>query len=209
MAEGTGAQGTAEHGGRRKADMPELRSSDPALLRALAHPLRVEILSVIDELGEATATQIAERVGESPSNCSFHLRTLAKVGFIERGEAQGTSKPWRAVHRGRDLRPDPSDPASMRASATIGALYVQHEAARLVEFFTARAEDPEWIEGTTVNLSTFWATAAELKELAEDIAKLTERFHGREADPETRPSGSRKVHFFGTLNPDPDSEPTP
>lgn len=202
-------QGAAEQTARRKADMPDLRSSDPALLRALAHPLRVEILSVIDELGEATATQIAEHVGESPSNCSFHLRTLAKVGFIERGEAQGTSKPWRAVHRSRDLRPDPADPASIRTSATIGALYVQHEAARVVDFFTKHGATGEWVEGTTVNLSAFWATPAELKELAEQIAKLTERFHGREDDPATRPSGSRKAHFFATLNPDLDGDATP
>jgi DNA-binding transcriptional ArsR family regulator len=205
MAEEREAQQRSE--GRH--DKPDLRTSDPAVLRALAHPLRVEILAVIDELGEATATQIAEQVGESPSNCSFHLRSLAKAGFIERAEAQGTSKPWRPAHRSRDLRPDPSDPASLRTSATIGALYVQHEAARLVDFFMTRAEEPEWVEGVTVNLSTFWATAEELSELSGDIARLTERFHGREADPATRPSGSRKAHFFGAVNPDPASEPTP
>jgi DNA-binding transcriptional ArsR family regulator len=188
----------------------ELRSSDPAVLRALAHPLRVEILAVIDELEEATATQIAERVGESPSNCSFHLRTLEKAGFIVRAEAKGTSKPWRSAHRSRDLRPDPDDVDSVRSSSTIGALYVQHEADRMIKFLTAHGSGklPEWVNGVTVNISTFWATPDELAEVAEEIAHLVDRFRGRHDDPALRPPGSHKSHFFATLNPDLDAPRT-
>lgn len=191
-------------------EAPALRSSDPAVLRALAHPLRVEMLAVIDELQEATATQIAARVGESPSNCSFHLRTLERAGFIVRAEAKGTSKPWRSVHRSRDLRPDPDDIESVRSSSTIGALYVQHEADRMIRFLHAHGNGrlPEWVDGVTVNISTFWATPDELAELAEDIAHLADRFRGRHDDPSQRPVGSHKSHFFATLNPDPDEPPT-
>lgn len=190
------------------AEGRSLRTGDPALLRALAHPLRVEILSVIDELGEATATQIAEKVGESPSNCSFHLRTLAKAGFIERGEAKGTSKPWKPVHQSRDMRPDPHDPASVRTSATVGALYVQHEANRVVDFLTKHGlGDAEWLPGITVNSSAFWATPEELAEVAEQVAHIADRFRGRK-DPANRPAGSRKAHLFATLNPDFDQPAT-
>lgn len=179
-----------------------LRTGDPAMLRALAHPLRVEILAVLDELGEATATQIAEKVGESPSNCSFHLRTLAKAGFIERGEAKGTSKPWKSVYQSRDLSPEAGNPESMRTSATIGALYVQHEANRVVDFLTRHGlSDEEWLPGTTVNTAAFWATKEELAELAAEIEHLADRFRGRK-DPAKRPIGSRKAHLFVTLNPD-------
>lgn len=186
-----------------------LRTGDPAMLRALAHPLRVEILSVIDELGEATATQIADKVGESPSNCSFHLRTLAKSGFIERAEAKGTSKPWKAVHQSRDLRPEAGNPESMRTSATIGALYVQHEANRVVDFLTRHGlGNEEWLPGITINSSAFWATPEELGELATEIAHLADRFRGRK-EPANRPPGSRKAHLFATLNPDFDLPATP
>lgn len=179
-----------------------LRTGDPALLRALAHPLRVEILAVLDELGEATATQIAEHVGESPSNCSFHLRQLAKAGFIERAEAKGTSKPWRSAHSSRDLRPEPGNPESMRTSASIASMYVQHEANRMVDFLTRHGlSDETWLPGITVNTATLWATPDELAQLAEDIHHIVDRFRGRK-DPENRPAGSRKAHFFATLNPD-------
>lgn len=191
------------------AEGRSLRTGDPALLRALAHPLRIEILSVIDELGEATATQIAEKVGESPSNCSFHLRTLAKSGFIERAEAKGTSKPWRSVHSSRDLRPNPHDPQSIRSSGTIAALYVQHEANRIVDFLTRHGlGDEQWLPGTTVNTSAFWATPEELAEVAEQVHTIVERFRGRK-DPAKRPPGSRKAHLFATLNPDFDLPATP
>lgn len=187
-----------------------LVTSDPAVLRALAHPLRVEILAVLDELQEATATEIAERVGESPSNCSFHLRQLAKAGYIVRGEQRGTAKPWKPAHRGRNLSPNEHDPASVRTSAAVGALYVQHEANRVVDFLTsAPTDDAAWVRAVVVNTSEFWATADEMREVAEAIAALAERFEGRSADPSKRPVGSRRGHLFATLNPDPRTPPTP
>lgn len=187
-----------------------LVTGDPAILRALAHPLRVEILSVLDELQEATATEIAERVGESPSNCSFHLRQLAKAGYIVRGEQRGTAKPWKPAHHSRNLQPDLADPDSIRSSAAVGALYVQHEANRVVDFLTsAPTDDPEWAGVVMVNTAEFWATAEEMRSLASEVASLVDRFQGRSADPERRPAGSRRAHFFATLNPDPRTPPTP
>lgn len=188
-----------------------LVTSDPAVLRALAHPLRVEILAVLDDMQEATATQVAERVGESPSNCSFHLRQLEKAGYIVRGEQRGTAKPWKPAHRGRNLSPDVHDPSSVQASAAVGALYVQREASRVVDYLSSEpgAEAPEWIGAMTVNAAEFWATADEMRELVERIAALTDHLQGRSADPSKRPAGSRRAHLFATLNPDPRSEPTP
>ena len=58
---------------------------DARTLRALAHPLRVELMDQLTFRGPLTATQCAELVGESPSSCSFHLRTLAKYGFTNSG----------------------------------------------------------------------------------------------------------------------------
>ncbi|WP_344344467.1 winged helix-turn-helix domain-containing protein [Agrococcus versicolor] len=187
-----------------------LVTSDPAVLRALAHPLRVEILAVLDDLLEATATEIAERVGESPSNCSFHLRQLEKAGYIERAEPRGTAKPWRPVHASRNLRPDPEDAASVRTSAALGSLYVQREASRVVDFLaTPPVGDPEWVRTVMINSSEVWATADELRELGERIVALTAHLEGRSSDPSRRPPGSRRAFLFATVNPDPRSEPTP
>jgi DNA-binding IclR family transcriptional regulator len=49
-------------------------------------------------IAPATATQLAERVGESPANCSWHLRQLARYGFVEEaGGGTGREGPWRPV----------------------------------------------------------------------------------------------------------------
>lgn len=187
-----------------------LRTSDPAVLRALAHPLRVEILELLDDAqgGEVTASEIAERTGKTVANCSFHLRTLERAGFVERGEPRGREKPWRAPHRSRDLRPDPSDADSVRAAGAVGALYVQREAARLMEVLTAAEPfgDPEWNDAVTVNISRFWATSEEMRALGAELGRLTDAFAGRSDDPSLRPSGARPGRLFATVNPDPWSD---
>ena len=66
----------------------------------------------------------------------------------------------------------------------------------------------EWLGGITVNSSAFWATPEELAEVATEIAHIADRFRGRK-DPAKRPAGSRKAHFFATLNPDFDLPATP
>ncbi|SFS11683.1 Helix-turn-helix domain-containing protein [Agrococcus baldri] len=212
MTEERAAQGAEQHTGTEVFEEEGgrgLRTGDPALLRALAHPLRVEILALLDELGEATATQIAEHVGESPSNCSFHLRQLAKAGFIERAEAKGTSKPWKSAHSSRDLRPEPGNPESMRTSAAIASMYVQHEANRVVDFLARHGlGDERWLRGITVNSATIYATPDELAALAEAIHHLVDPYAGRK-DPAKRPPGSRRAHLFATLNPDFDLPETP
>ena len=72
--------------------------TDPKAMRALAHPLRLTLLEQLGRAGTLTATQAAEIVGESPANCSFHLRTLAKYGFVEEAATgQGRERPWRRV----------------------------------------------------------------------------------------------------------------
>lgn len=187
-----------------------LRTTDPTTMRALAHPLRVEILSLLDSEGEFTASQVAERLGQTVANASFHLRTLEKHGYVERGEQRGREKPWRSAHHSRNLMPDPQDPASIRESSSVAALYIQRETARLLntfERFSSATADPEWIPATTVTNSEFWATAEEMTELVEKLIKLLDPFEGRSLDPSLRPAGARKGFLFATVNPDPDSKP--
>ena len=75
-------------------------------MRALAHPVRLALLEALTDAGQLTATEAGERVGESPANTSFHLRQLAKYGFVEEAEGgTGRRRPWKlraarhALHR--------------------------------------------------------------------------------------------------------------
>nr|BFE87387.1 hypothetical protein GCM10020093_099880 [Planobispora longispora] len=66
--------------------------SDPRAMRALAHPARLAILNRLQEEGVATATDVAEVVGITPSAASYHLRMLAKYGFVEDAPPRGDGR---------------------------------------------------------------------------------------------------------------------
>ena len=100
--------------------------TDGAVLAAMAHPLRVALLYQLNALGSRTASQCAQALGETPANCSYHLRQLAKVGLVARDEAgNGRERPWRPVYTGLDLHPavdDPDPEVVTAARATRAAL---------------------------------------------------------------------------------------
>ena len=60
----------------------EDRVLDTGALRALAHPLRVQIYDILSQYGPQTASSLAERLGESSGSTSYHLRALAKHDLI-------------------------------------------------------------------------------------------------------------------------------
>ena len=55
---------------------------DPRLVKALAHPIRMKILNILDER-TATPKELAEVLGLPLENVSYHVRTLKDFGFIK------------------------------------------------------------------------------------------------------------------------------
>src|SRR5215211_4630810 len=76
------------------------RLEDPEALRALAHPLRGRLLVALRLDGPATASMLARRYDESSGATSYHLRVLARYGFVEDdpGHDGGRERWWRAAH---------------------------------------------------------------------------------------------------------------
>lgn len=61
---------------------PITEIDDPRLVKALAHPLRVRILRVL-ETQTASPSDIAGKIGAPLGNVSYHVRALERVGLIE------------------------------------------------------------------------------------------------------------------------------
>ncbi|MCN9239236.1 helix-turn-helix domain-containing protein [Streptomyces sp. RY43-2] len=107
----------------------QVRELDARSLRGLAHPLRMRLLDSLRFDGPATASQLAQKLGESSGSTSYHLRQLAAHGFVEDApeRCKGRERWWKAVHRG--LRLDDAllqdENPEVRGAA---ALYL-HEAA--------------------------------------------------------------------------------
>lgn len=73
---------------------------DIAGLRALSHPVRLRMLTLLRGEGPATATTLAQRLDLNTGATSYHLRQLAQHGFIEEDTARGNARDrwWRAAH---------------------------------------------------------------------------------------------------------------
>jgi DNA-binding transcriptional ArsR family regulator len=182
---------------------PEVRRvTDPGELRALAHPLRLRLLEelVVDDplTDTATATELAERVGESPANCSWHLRQLAKYGYIEEAPGGvGRERRWRAVIATREWTPESVADAEFSAAArAAGDILLAHEFEALrARHAWEHTEPPEWRDAAASTQGLAWCTAAELKEINKQIADLMTRHFERALDPSKRPDGARLVRF--------------
>lgn len=65
---------------------PKTRKRDEAadanLVKALSHPLRWQILSMMNQ-GTSTPAGIARRLGVRTENVSYHVRVLCELGIIE------------------------------------------------------------------------------------------------------------------------------
>jgi DNA-binding transcriptional ArsR family regulator len=114
---------------------PETRRTitDPAALEALAHPVRLDLLGYLMSEGPATASECARAVDDSPSNCSYHLRVLARHGLVEPASStDGRERPWRATITGLTLDLDSDDPdvAAGATAALEASLQLDYHLAR-------------------------------------------------------------------------------
>ncbi len=99
-----------------------LKLTDPRMMRALSHQARIAIWLHLGLRGPATATECAEIAGLSPSACSYHLRTLARYGFVEEDRASaadGRERPWRARLLALTFDEGPDVPATVNVASRL------------------------------------------------------------------------------------------
>jgi predicted transcriptional regulator len=164
---------------------------DPDALAALTHPLRTKLLNHLMAEGPATASQAARAVGDTPSNSSYHLRILAKFGWVAPDDsADGRERPWRALVTGFtvDLGAHPESPAGRNAAA-LTALTVQQSQQEAREALARfRSLDPEWQQASTYSNYTLRVTPEELAGLVQQIHALLRPYIAATRD--ERPEGS-------------------
>ena len=57
--------------------------TDPRLIKALAHPLRVRVLSILETRDMASPNELADELSVSLGVMSYHVRRLHALGFLE------------------------------------------------------------------------------------------------------------------------------
>lgn len=188
------------------------RLSDPRELRALAHPLRVQLLAALRHHGPATATHLAQRFDETTGATSYHLRQLARHGFVEEdaGRGRGRERWWRAVHRGTAWQTADFEPDGEGREA---AEWLQRHQARLI----ARHHE-DWIARQS-EVDKAWRAAADssdyrLRLTPDALAAMSRELHeviGRYRDAAVAGAPDTADVFLGLiavpLPPDPLTDP--
>ncbi len=160
------------------------RCLDTQALSGLAHPLRVALFQQLTHYGPATATQLAERLGESSGSTSYHLRQLERFGFVETDPDRGSGRErwWRRVPGGVLIStPDRSeDPAGYEAAKLVIAELHRGRHERHQRWLTTADEWPhEWYEATTDRSVHLALTVAEMAELTAELAALADAWQAR------------------------------
>lgn len=167
-------------------------------MRAVAHPTRLALLEALVQREPLTATEAAEVIGESPTNCAFHLRTLAKYGFVEEaGEAPGRRRPWRLKHIGFSVDTDQGDAEMSHASEALAQLLWETwlNRASMVNARRSRFEGP-WLQVTSGNENLAYVTPEEAQQLLADVLEVLDRYRDRLEDPSRRPPESLPVEML-------------
>lgn len=168
--------------------------SDPGVLDALSHPVRLDVLDYLMASGPATASECARAVGDTPSNCSYHLRVLGSHGLVEAVESpDGRTRPWRATITGFTLDTG-ADEASDAGAAALLAASMELEAHLARDYVRHRDDLPaEW---RTVDAHASYGlrlTAGELADLSARLDALIRPFLG--ATRNDAPADARSVHL--------------
>ena len=181
---------------------PETRRhvTDVRALRALANPIRYRVLGHLMALGPQTASECAAAVGASPSNCSYHLRELARFGLVERAPAvpggDGRDRPWRPVATGMRYGRAADEGASpIEAALTRELIHagIDHDAELAHRAADAHDGQPAaWRAAETISTYGLLVTPAELATITAAIDAVVRPWIGL-----TRsdvPAGARAVH---------------
>ena len=181
-----------------------VKLTDPKMMRALAHPARIAIWEHIGLRGPATATECAEVAGLSPSACSYHLRTLARYGFIEEDRASaadGRERPWRARMLAFTHEDRPDEPAATRLASR---LLVENLRAAAEEtrsrYLDRKSEYPaDWQAAAGEEFSVAHVTPDELNELRAKVQDVLNAYV--RLDPAERSTGALPVEVMLDLFP--------
>jgi DNA-binding transcriptional ArsR family regulator len=180
----------------RKTPLPARAVVGTEALAALAVPARLALLNHLLSAGPCTASECAPVVGESASNCSWHLRALEKVGLVERapvaagGDAR--TRPWQATAVGYQSGVDDT-PANRVARTALSGLMAEH-ADDLYRGYLARRDalPREWTEAAGEYEYGLQLTPGELTALLDQLDAVI-RPYARPIRTDA-PQGSEVVH---------------
>ncbi|TDC85045.1 ArsR family transcriptional regulator [Micromonospora sp. KC606] len=169
--------------------------TDMQTLRAIAHPARLQLYEALATMGPATATQLSQVVPAAPGSLSYHLRQLARYGYIEEAPdlgQDGRERWWRAIPGGvRWSAADfPDSPAAREAMAAAHAVLTARHVERLREWQDHGTGQwgSEWAGAAYSTDTVLYLDAEELRRLGAELDEVLKKWseHSRATRTESR-----------------------
>lgn len=183
-----------------------IKLTDPKALRAVAHPTRLELIGLLRRAGPLTATQAAERIGESPASCSFHLRQLAKYGMVEEaGGGRGRERPWRATTITTEWAARNDDADTDAAQAMLNRVVLERYFEQAIEWLERQPEESrEWAEAASFGDAHVYMTPEQLRQTERALRAIMEPFLRDLEEGKPPPEGARPVNLIALAFPLPE-----
>lgn len=154
----------------------------------------MELIELIGTLGEATAAECGRRLGASQANCSFHLRQLAKYGFVTESKHRrdGRERPWRLTDLEQSWSSD-IGPAADR----LETLLIEREVSRMLRWIAQSDGEPAvWRRASFLGGLTLPLTASELETIGDELRAVLNPYLPRLGNPTDWPEDSRLVRLL-------------
>ncbi|SDQ09637.1 helix-turn-helix domain-containing protein [Microbacterium sp. cf332] len=180
----------------------EIRALDAGALRALAHPVRVQLYDILSQQGPQTASSLAAMTGESSGSTSYHLRALAKHDLIRELPERGTARErWWERPSGGVSFPGPDalrTPAGRAATQVVMGEFLDRRHAQLMRYVstTLRDELDPWAQNALITSASVTVTADQLGEINARIQRAVDEIvdeYRLERDTDGISDGERRV----------------
>lgn len=151
-----------------------MRVLDAGALKALAHPLRVQIYDLMSQYGPQTASTLAELTGESSGATSYHLRALAKHDLIREVDDRGSGRErwWERTPGGISFtNPDAvKTPAGKAATQVIMTEFLNRRHRQLMRYVNETIDKPDSLkENALISTATLHMTYEQTLEFIEEL----------------------------------------
>ena len=178
---------------------PQSDISDPRIIKALTHPLRIQILAALDER-TASPSELADELDAPLGNVSYHVRTLTDLGLLKlvrrRTRRGAVEHYYRATGRATV-----SDQAWAQVPGVVRRSMVGVALEQAIEHAVAAVGSGGFdSDGTSVTRHSVTLDETGVQELCDALAKLHDELPGiEERSAERIESGSGEARSTGLV----------
>ncbi|NNE43370.1 MAG: helix-turn-helix transcriptional regulator [Gemmatimonadetes bacterium] len=159
-----------------KSSGKTLHVTDPKTIRALASPLRMEILQTLDPAKPMTIAEIAEQLGKPRGSLYYHVRKLIEIGVVVEAEQRLSGRRYESLYTVAAERlavgADPASPTGRAASEKLVLSMLRQVGREFQDALHSGDLDEEGEEFQAGRRQRAWLTPADLEQLQKAFDRI-------------------------------------